>query len=498
MRRLLLVLIAGTASPLRAQVHMQHPMEMNPGPLGIPETRMGSGTSWLPDASPMHAAHYTLGRWTVMLHGKGFVQYDWQGDSRGSNQLGIVNWAMAAASRPLGGGQLQLRAMLSAEPWTIGSRGYPLLVQSGESYQGAPLHDRQHPHDLFMELSALYERPVARNLGLSLYLAPVGEPAVGPVAFPHRPSAADDPLAPISHHWQDGTHITFGVVTAGVFTRRAKLEASWFNGREPDEIRTNFDYAGRRLDSYSARLTVNPGPRWSVSAWYAYLTSPEALNPDESLHRLGASALTTQPVGTRGTWSSALIYGANDQIGPASLASSVVLESTLDLDGRNAFFGRAEYVRKSAAELVIPSVPPTTEYDVGALALGFQRTVGTVAGLAAGVGVRGSVNFVPSSLNAVYGSAPPAGAAIYLQLRPAGASGGGMKMDGMPGMHRGSHGPGAVGFRAVLLDLRHQASGRTRNCTWPCAERTPGTVATCREGCDGLTTGMRPANETAS
>src|SRR5438270_2191177 len=241
----------------------------------------------------------------------------------------------------------------------------------------------------------------------------------GPVAFPHRPSAADDPLAPISHHWQDGTHITFGVVTAGVFTRRAKLEASWFNGREPDEIRTNFDYAGRRLDSYSARLTVNPGPRWSVSAWYAYLTGPEALNPDESLHRLGASALTTQPVGTRGTWSSALIYGANDQIGPASLASSVVLESTLDLDGRNAFFGRAEYVRKSAAELVIPSVPPTTEYDVGALALGYLRTVGTVAGLAEGVGERGSVQFVPSSLNAVYGSGTTGGHAISLPPPPA-------------------------------------------------------------------------------
>src|SRR3989441_8210395 len=155
-----------------------------------------------------------------------------------------------------------------------------LLVQTGESYQGVPLHDRQHPHDLFMELSALYERPVARNLGLSLYLAPVGEPAVGPVAFPHRPSAGDDPMAPTSHHWQDGTHITFGVVTAGVFTRNAKLEASWFNGREPDENRTHFDYTGRRLDSYSARLTVNPGPRWSLSTWYAYLKSPEGLHPD--------------------------------------------------------------------------------------------------------------------------------------------------------------------------------------------------------------------------
>src|SRR5881397_2221545 len=426
MRRLLLVLVAGVTGPLRAQMDMQHPMEMKAGPLGIPEARMGSGTSWLPDASPMHAAHVVLGDWTLMLHGVGFLQYDRQGGSRGSNQMGLVNWEMAAATRPLGGGQLQLRGMLSAEPWTIGSRGYPLLVQSGESYQGAPLHDRQHPHDLFMELAALYERPVAQNLGLSLYLAPVGEPAVGPVAFPHRPSAADDPLAPISHHWQDGTHITFGVVTAGVFTRTVKLEASWFNGREPDENRTNFDYAGRRLDSYSARLTVNPGPRWSLSTWYAYLKSPEGLHPDESLHRIGAAALTTQPVGTWGTWSSGLIYGANDQIGPGPLASSIVLESTVDLDGTNAFFGRAEYVRKNAAELVLPSVPPTTEYDVGALALGYQRTVGSVAGLAAGVGVRGSLNFVPSSLNAVYGSRTPVGAAIYLQLRPAGAPEGSM------------------------------------------------------------------------
>src|SRR6266513_4109871 len=385
-------------SDLSAQMDMQHPMEMQAGPLGIPETRMGSGTSWLPDASPMHAAHHMLGRWTLMLHGKGFPQYAWQGGSRGSNQMGIVNWAMAVASRPLGGGQLQLRSMLSAEPWTIGSRGYPLLVQSGESYHGAPLHDRQHPHDLFMELATLYERPVARNLGLSLYLAPVGEPAVGPVAFPHRPSTADDPLAPISHHWQDGTHITFGVVTAGVFTRSVKLEASWFNGREPDEHRTNFDYAGRRLDSYSARLTVNPGPRWSLSTWYAYLKSPEGLHPDESLHRIGAAALTTQPVGAKGTWASGLIYGANDQIGPGPLASSIVLESTVDLDGRNALFG-----------------------------------------LAAGLGVRGSVNFVPSSLNAVYGSRTPAGVAIYLRLQPVGAREGGMKMDGMPGMHGGSH-----------------------------------------------------------
>jgi hypothetical protein len=418
---------------LSAQMDMQHPTHTNEGPLGIPETRMGSGTSWLPDASPMHAAHVMLGDWELMLHGVAFFQYDWQVGSRGSNQLGIVNWAMAAASRPLGGGRLQVRTMLSAEPWTIGSRGYPLLVQSGESYQGTPLHDRQHPHDLFMELAALFERPVARNLGVSLYLAPVGEPTVGPVAFPHRPSAADDPLAPISHHWQDGTHITFGVVTAGVFTRSVKLEASWFNGREPDENRTDFDYAGRRLDSYSGRVTVNAGARWSLAAWYAYLQSPEGLHPDESLHRVGAAALTMQRVGNAGTWSSALIYGANNRIGTGRLESSVLVESSLDLDGTNSFFGRAEYVRKSAEDLVIPSVPATTAYDLGALALGYLRAVGTVRGLDAGVGVRGSLNLVPSSLEAVYGSRTPGGVAVYLRLRPARRREGAMTMPGMPG-----------------------------------------------------------------
>ena len=185
---------------------------------------------------------------------------------------------------------------------------------------------------------------------------------------------------------------------------------------------------------------MNPGPRWSLSTWYAYLKSPEGLHPDESLHRIGAAALTTQPVGTGlGTWSSALIYGANAQIGTGRLSSSVLVESTLDLDGTNSLFGRVEYVQKSAEELVISSVPPTTQYNVGALALGCLRTVGTVAGLAAGVGVRGSVNLVPAGLNAVYGSRTPAGVAIYLRLQPVGSREGGMKMDGMPGMHGGSH-----------------------------------------------------------
>ena len=427
-----LALGVGLARPLQTQAHIHHPPGSDGEPPGVPETRLGSGTSWLPDAAPLPATHLMLGRWTLMLHGQGFLQYDWQGIARGSNQLGIVNWAMAAATRSLGAGRIELRGMVSAEPWTIGSRGYPLLVQSGEAYQGAPLHDRQHPHDLFMELAALYERSVARDLSLELYVAPVGEPALGPVAYPHRPSAAADPLAPISHHWQDGSHITFGVLTAGVFTRSLKLEASWFNGREPDENRTNLDYTGRRLDSYSARFILNLNARWSLSAWYGYLKSPEGLHPDESLHRLGAAALTTQRTGADGSWSSALIFGANMALGTGTLLPSLVLESALEPDDSNAFFGRVEYVRKTAEELVITSAPATTEYPVSAVALGYLRTVGTVGSLSAGAGVRGSLNVLPSGLAAAYGSRTPLGVAIYLRLRPAASHGGTMVMQDMP------------------------------------------------------------------
>src|SRR2546425_4481047 len=294
--------VLAMAAPLHAQMDMdmEHDMHLPEGPLGVPETRLAPGALGLRAASPMQAAHLRLGAWTLMLQGSAVVQYDHQAGLRGEARVNLIDWAMLAASRTVAGGRLHLRGMISSDPWGVGSRGYPLLLQTGESDRGVPLHDHQHPHDLFMELAALYERAVARNLAVSLYVAPVGEPAVGPAAFPHRPSASDDPLAPLAHHWQDGTHITFGVLTAGVFTRTTKLEASVFNGREPDENRTNFDYAGRALDSYSARLSVNPGARWGLSARYAYLKSPEALHPEESLHPLRAPGLTARAVGRRG------------------------------------------------------------------------------------------------------------------------------------------------------------------------------------------------------
>jgi len=250
----------------------------------------------------------------------------------------------------------------------------------------------------------------------------VGEPAVGPVAYPHRPSAAADPFAPLAHHWQDATHITFGVITAGVFTRALKLEASAFNGREPDAIRTNFDYRGRRLDSFGARLTVNPVARWSVAAWYAYLKSPEALTPDEAIHRFGASALVAG-----GAWSGALTYGANAPLG-GPVDGSVTVEGARTI-GATTLFGRAEWVRKDATDLGVPAAPPEQRYSVAAFALGALRELAPGKSVSVGLGARGSVNLVPAALVAAYGARAPVGAALYLRLAP--GHGG---MANMPGM----------------------------------------------------------------
>jgi hypothetical protein len=400
---------------------MRMPMPPMPErPFGIPMTRMGSGTAWLPDASAMRAWHFMAGSWMLMVHGDAFLQYDHQGGPRGADQLGSINWGMLMAMRQLEGGTLHLHGMVSAEPLTIGARGYPLLLQSGETYRGGPLHDRQHPHDLFMELSGLYERAITRRLGIMLYVAPVGEPAIGPVAYMHRPSALNDPFAPLAHHWTDATHITYGVLSAGFFTKHVKLEGTLFNGREPDEDRYDFDF--HPLNSYGARLSVNPTPHWALSASYGYLKQPEALHPDENQHRLGASILHTVRLGRQGEWASALIYGGNKHVAPTGVAGpwehSVIGESNLQLDAANSVFGRAEYVRKSGEELSLAVPLRDREFDISTLSLGYVREFAGYRGATFGVGARAAINLIPSVLQSVYGSRTPIGLALFLRVRP--------------------------------------------------------------------------------
>jgi hypothetical protein len=449
---LITAVLAGTATFGHAQAgHERHPNgqadtaarirpAMPERPFGIPMTRMGSGTAWLPDASAMRAWHFTVGRWMLMVHGDAFLQYDHQSGPRGADQVGSINWGMLMAMRQVGSGTLHLHGMISAEPLTIGARGYPLLLQSGETYRGEPLHDRQHPHDLFMELSALIERPISRRAGLMLYLAPVGEPAIGPVAYMHRPSSLNDPFAPLVHHWTDATHITYGVLSAAVFTRHVKLEGTLFNGREPDENRYDFDF--HPLDSYGTRLSVTPTPHWALSASYGYLTQPEALHPDEDQHRLSASVLHTVRLGRQGEWASALVYGANKHLRPAGAAAgpwehTIIAESNLQLDKANTVFGRAEYVRKGGEELSLPGTLEAQDFDIATFSLGYIREFAGFRGATFGLGARAAINLVPASLRASYGSQSPVGLALFVRVRP-GLLEGAHALD--PEMHGGGAG----------------------------------------------------------
>lgn len=421
--------------------------DMMTGPAGVSMERMGSGTTWIPDAVTMPNRQRMLGDWMIMTHGFAFLQYDKQTGERGDDQFGSLNWAMLMASHDLAGGKFQARTMLSLDALTVTNRGYPLLLQSGESFDGAPLHDRQHPHDFFMEVGALYQRPITKTLAWSFYAAPSGEPALSPVAFMHRPSAMDNLTAPISHHWQDATHVSFGVLTGGIFTHTWQLEGSIFNGREPDQKRWDFDPI--KLDSYSGRVTVNPTEHWSLEAGYGYLKSPEALNPTESMHRITTSVQHGTKLGSDGQVASTFIWGANKHSTMPGLSHSFLLESEAILDKRNTLFGRTELVQKSGEDLVVsdpitttkgvllPGLPATQHFNVGTMELGYIRELARTRWATIGLGAAGTLNFVPGPLEPYYGSRTPVGTFIFLRLRPfysarkAMSEMGGMKMDPM-------------------------------------------------------------------
>src|SRR5438477_4936097 len=406
-------------------LYAQHPAQRVPpatmmmiDPLGVSMERMGSGTTWIPDAVPLPARHVMAGSWLLMLHGFGFVQYDVQGGPRGDDQFGSLNWAMFMASRDLLGGRFQARTMLSLDAATVTNRGYPLLLQSGETYRGQPLVDRQHPHDFWMELAVMYEHALSHSIGVTVYVAPSGEPALGPVAFMHRPSAMDNLAAPLSHHWQDATHISFGVLTAGLFGRHWKLEGSAFNGREPNEERWGFDRI--RFDSYSGRFTLHMDSSWVFSAGYGFLKSPEALNPSESVHRVTASVLHGRKLGMDGQIATSIIWGTNRRSGRTT--HSGLAETEAVLDGRHTLFGRLELVQKTAEDLVLPTGPggfaPDSTFTVAAVSLGYIREIGRSSQTTVGVGFQGTLNVVPAVLDPFYGSRTPVGAMVFVRIHP--------------------------------------------------------------------------------
>ena len=367
-------------------------------------SREGSGTSWQPEATPMQGLHFTAGDWSLMAHGFVNAIYDKQTGPRGDEKSFTESMAMLMGNRPVGPGTLGLRAMLSLDP-TMGKSGYPLLFQTGETADGTtPLVDRQHPHDFLMELSTSYSVPLGNNGSAFAYFGLPGEPALGPSAFMHRFSGMRNPEAPLTHHWLDSTHITFGVATIGASQGPFQLEASWFNGREPDQFRWNIET--RKFDSWSTRFTYNPLPELSMQVSYGDLKSPEQLEPDVRVKRTTASATYHLSQGDV-QWATTLAYGNNKKQGPTIDTSEPgwLLESTYVLRDTHTVFARAEQVRNSE---LFPEGDPLhgQEFRIRKFSVGYVYDFAKTGPVKWGIG--GLVGFAsaPSRLEPHYGGSP--------------------------------------------------------------------------------------------
>ncbi len=363
--------------------------------------REASGTSWQPDSTPMEGYQWMAGAWMTMLHGYADVIYDDQGGPRGAAQTFPTSMLMLMARRELADGALGLRLMLSSDP-LMGASGYPLLFQTGETADGrVPLIDRQHPHNLLGEAAASYSRNLSARSSVFLYAGPAGEPALGPTAFVHRLSSEDDPEAPLTHHWLDSTHISYGVVTAGYVFGEFKLDASAFNGREPDQHR--YDVEIRPLDSYAARLTWNAGADLSMQISSGHLVSPEQLEPGIDVQRTTASvSYNSHALGQ--WWQTTLAWG-RDAPSQGRATNGALLESALKLSTAQTLFARAEHVAKD--ELFLPGAPLYgASFMVNALSLGYIYDFAQLESASFGVGGLATTYSYPAALNGTYGYRP--------------------------------------------------------------------------------------------
>jgi hypothetical protein len=390
------ILLSLCASALAQDMHHMHNMNR----AGMYLMNMASGTSMNPYSSRIPMIMTESGNWALMFMGQGFLVNTQQSGPRGGDKWYSPNWFMTSAIHPAGpNASFMLEAMLSLEPATITNRSYPLLFQTGETAFGRPLIDAQHPHDFIMSLGIQYANRLTPDTMLQFYYAPVGDPALGPVAFPHRVSALEIPQATLGHHWQDSTHIANNVATVAVRYKWLRLEGSGFYGAEPNENRWNIDWGG--MDSYSGRVSVAPTQNWMIQASAGHLSNPERNEPG-NVTRVTASAAYT-----RNGWSSSVIWGRN--IKPEHGTNSWLAETVFPFRRRNYLTGRIEIVDKD--ELSVPGVHRVQTYIAG-----YTRDVGDFKHVQPGLGANISAYLIPDALRAVYGD-HPFGVNIYLRLR---------------------------------------------------------------------------------
>jgi hypothetical protein len=380
-----------------------------------------AGTSAEPNSTPHDMLMTQKGAWTLMFHGGGFLNSQQQTGPRGGDKVFGTSWFMPMAQRDLGNGTLTVRGMFSLEPATITGRQYPELFQLGETAFGKPIVDGQHPHNFFMELALLYDWKIAKDALLSFYAAPVGDPAIGPEAYPHRVSASEDTLAPLSHHLQDSTHIADDVVTLGLAYKIARIEVSGFHGREPNEHR--WEIQAGAIDSWSVRFTLNPAKNWSGQYSITHLTSPEQLFPNEDTLRMTASVTYNKPLrdGSWGNWATTLVWGRNRNSPDAEVFNSYLAESTARFANHNYAWTRIENVDRTN-ELLLGENPLSPGFQehflarIQAYTFGYDHEWNFIRHVSTAFGGQYTLYAAPPSLEAIYGS-HPMGVLTFLRFR---------------------------------------------------------------------------------
>ena len=422
-RYVLFVLTALSIHRAAAQEHADHAMsgmnmaDMNPASMFL--MNLSSGTSENPASWPMPMIMTQFKNWNTMFMGVGFLSDLQQSGPRGGDKLYSTNWFMASAQHSVGSnGAFQAELMLSLEPATVTGRRYPLLFQTGETAFGAPLTDAQHPHNFIMALGFHYVRQLAEDTTLDVYFAPVGDPALGPVAYPHRASAMELPQAPISHHWQDSTHIADEVVTVGVHYKKVKLEASGFYGTEPGENRWVIDSGP--INSWSTRLWYFPGRNWAAQVSFGKLAHPEALDPGDQA-RTTASLEYTKPM-AGASWSSSLIWGRTHNTATRRNLNSYLAESVLPVSRGNFITGRYELVDKDELFANQPDLEQRlgalygSTFRIAAYTLGYTRDINLFRYVETGIGANFSAYSLPEAIKPYYG-AHPVGGNIFVRFR---------------------------------------------------------------------------------
>ncbi len=403
---------------------VQHRMhaQMNPVPGSKFVSRIGSGTGWVPDASPAYGYMFGTEEWAFMVHGNVFTTYNIQDvadeGTRGDAMFYSTNWLMGMGQKQVGdNGLFRFNVMLSFEPVTVGGAGYPLLFQSGETFQGEPLVDHQHPHDIISELSMFYIHKFSDAVNVFAYVGYPGEPALGPVAFMHRPSGIVNPNTPIGHHWQDATHVTFGVATLGFTWNDFKFDASIFTGTEPDEDRYAFD--NPRFNSYSLRLSYNLSDNWAFQVSRGWLYDVHSIGEREDLIRTTASAIYSKYLADDLFLNATAVWGNNNPTrGHHTLSShSFLLESALTLHN-TTLYGRYEFVGKSTGDLLLnDDVFGHQLFGINAFTLGLQQKLVKFWNTNIALGTQATLYKTPDELTKIYGETP-IGFQIYLRIYP--------------------------------------------------------------------------------